>query len=135
MVAYVPIQWVEGKLRLLDQRKLPFEVTYNDYEDYHKVADAIRVMVVRGAPAIGITAAYGMALAAQQSQTEDAAEFRADLDTAAEVLRQSRPTAVNLFWALNRIAKRTSDLSLQTAASLRAAVLEEAHAIYAFEKN
>jgi methylthioribose-1-phosphate isomerase len=134
-MAYKPIQWIEGKLRLLDQRKLPFEVTYNDYEDFREVADAIRVMVVRGAPAIGITAAYGMVLAAQQSTARDAAGLRADLKAAADVLRKSRPTAVNLFWALKRVAKRTSDPALQTVEDLRDAVLDEAHAIYAFEKN
>ena len=135
MVAYVPIQWVEGRLRLLDQRKLPFEITYNDYDDYREVADAIRVMVVRGAPAIGITAAYGMAIAAQQYQDDDAAKLRRELEAAAEVLHDSRPTAINLFWALNRISKRISDPVLKTASSVRDAVLDEAHAIYAIEKN
>ena len=135
MAEYIPIQWVEGKLRLLDQRKLPFEVTYNDYDDYREVADAIRVMVVRGAPAIGITAAYGMALAARYSPVDDVAQLRTDLEAAADVLRQSRPTAVNLFWALNRIMKRISNPALKTTSSLREAVLEEAHTIYAIEKN
>jgi len=134
MVAYIPIQWVEGKLRLLDQRKLPFDVVYIEYADYRKVAEAIRVMVVRGAPAIGITAAYGMALAAKQSQAEDVKALREDLSTAADILRQARPTAVNLFWALNRIMKRAGDSALRSTSLLRDAVLDEADAIYAFEK-
>ena len=135
MLTYFPIQWVENKLRLLDQRKLPFEVTYIDYDDYSEVANSIRVMVVRGAPAIGITAAYGMVLAAQNSCGEDMAELRADLSTAAEVLRQARPTAVNLFWALNRIMERVGDPALKSAASLRKVVLDEAHLIYGIEKE
>jgi methylthioribose-1-phosphate isomerase len=135
MVAYRPIQWVEGKLCLLDQRKLPFVVTYINYEEYREVAEAIRVMVVRGAPAIGITAAYGMVLAGQQSKAEDVTALREDLKSAADILAQARPTAVNLFWALNRILKRIEDPALRSTASLREAVLDEAHAIYAFEKQ
>ena len=135
MVAYYPIQWVDGKLRLLDQRELPFEVEYVDYADYHQVADAIRVMVVRGAPAIGITAAYGMVLAAQQSQAGDVPTLLQDLQAASGVLAEARPTAVNLFWALNRIMKRAGDPALTSTAALREAVLDEAHAIYAFEKQ
>ncbi len=135
MVAYYPIQWVDGKLRLLDQRELPFAVEYVDYADYHQVAEAIRVMVVRGAPAIGITAAYGMVLAAQQSRAGDVPTLLQDLQAASGVLAEARPTAVNLFWALNRIMKRAEDPALTSTAALREAVLDEAHAIYAFEKQ
>lgn len=135
MSAYKPIAWVDHKLRLLDQRELPFAVNYIDYTDFRAVADAIRDMVVRGAPAIGITAAYGMALAAQHSPAQKIAGLRADLEAAAAMLRQARPTAVNLFWALNRIMRRVAAPALTTLDGVKAAVLEEAHAIYAFEKQ
>lgn len=90
------VAWVDDHLELLDQRLLPQQETWITYYDYHAVADAIRHMVVRGAPAISIAAAYGMALAARSG---------ADLEEARRILAASRPTAVNLFWALDRIAK------------------------------
>ncbi|MDF1514244.1 MAG: S-methyl-5-thioribose-1-phosphate isomerase [Anaerolineae bacterium] len=131
----MPIQWIDNKLRLLDQRQLPFEETYIDFADYRKVATAIRDMVVRGAPAIGITAAYGMVLAARQCQAEDVDALKAALSTAAGVLGKARPTAVNLSWALKRIARRFEDPDLTSASAIRQVVLQEAHAIYAFEKD
>ncbi|NNF96296.1 MAG: S-methyl-5-thioribose-1-phosphate isomerase, partial [Halobacteria archaeon] len=94
------IQWQDDKLLLLDQRKLPREVTYREYRSAGQVADAIRDMVVRGAPAIGITAAYGVVLAAQQHFSHSPDNWREALDSDLDVLAKSRPTAVNLFWAL-----------------------------------
>jgi methylthioribose-1-phosphate isomerase len=134
MSTYHAIQWLDGKLRLIDQRQLPLEFVHIDYEDAREVATAIREMVVRGAPAIGITAAYGMALAAQQSQAPELDAFRADMEEAAAVLRRSRPTAVNLFWALNRVMDRVNDPDLADVAAARPAVLDEAHAIAALEE-
>lgn len=134
MTTYHAIEWLEeGTLRLIDQRRLPQELVYVDYTDYRDVAVAIRDMVVRGAPAIGITAGYGMALAAYHSPAVDADTLRVDLRTASAVLRAARPTAVNLFWALDRVLRRVSDPALDTVAAIREAVLAEAHAIYAFE--
>ncbi len=136
MTAYRPIQWLdEGKLRLLDQRRLPHEVRYVDYTNARAVAEAIRAMVVRGAPAIGITAGYGMALAARHSDAPTVAALRAGLEQAAQWLRQARPTAVNLSWAVERILRRAADPALTTPEAIRAAVLDEAHAIYAFERD
>ncbi len=134
-MTYHAIQWVDGVLRLIDQRQIPSQLTYLDYTDYREVATAIREMVVRGAPAIGITAGYGMALAAQQSAAATLAGLGSDLATAAGVLRRARPTAVNLFWALERVLKRANDPALASVAAVRAAVLAEAHAIYEFEKT
>ena len=94
------IQWQDGKLLLLDQRKLPEEVVYREYQSAEQVADAIRDMVVRGAPAIGITAAYGVVLAAQQHFTQTPDNWRDCVESELDVLAKSRPTAVNLFWAL-----------------------------------
>jgi methylthioribose-1-phosphate isomerase len=135
MDTYRPIQWVDDKLRLLDQRVLPDEVTYLDYEDPGAVAEAIRVMVVRGAPAIGITAAYGMALAARASQATDIAGLRADLDRAAETLRWARPTAVNLSWAIDRILRRLDMREFDDVTAMSAAVLAEARAIEELERR
>lgn len=129
-MSFKSIEWRDDlrALRLLDQRLLPAETVYNDYTDYHEVADAIRDMVVRGAPAIGDTAAYGIALAAIYSPADKLDDLLSDLAKADAVLRKSRPTAVNLFWALDRMAR----LAAQPFAGvddLRAALLEEAHLI------
>ena len=97
------IRWQGDSLALLDQTKLPAEEVWEDYTDYRKVADAIRRLVVRGAPAIGIAAAYAVCLAAMELQCQDATQFRAGMARAAKELAASRPTAVNLFWALDRM--------------------------------
>jgi methylthioribose-1-phosphate isomerase len=130
-MSFRSIEWLqdERKLRLLDQRVLPLETTYLDYTDAPSVADAIRDMVVRGAPAIGDTAAYGMALAALHSDANDLDSLRAELKAADAVLRKSRPTAVNLFWALDRIMNIVDDPSISTIDAMREAILNEAHAI------
>lgn len=101
----VPIRWCGDALELLDQRELPHCARYLRLSDVVDVADAISSMVVRGAPAIGLTAAYGAALAARQCQPagQGADEWLAALDPALARLAASRPTAVNLFWALDRV--------------------------------
>jgi methylthioribose-1-phosphate isomerase len=115
-------------LRMIDQRILPAEFKVLSYDDYHKVAEAIRQMVVRGAPAIGATAAFGLALAAQQSRAANPNELRSDLKQAAEVLHESRPTAVNLGWALKRMLQVAVDCD-GDADELRATMLEEAQRV------
>jgi methylthioribose-1-phosphate isomerase len=97
------IQWHDDKLRLLDQRKLPAEVTYLECHNANEVANAIREMVVRGAPAIGITAAYGVVLAAQQYTRGALTNWQQAIQPDLDRLAASRPTAVNLFWALARM--------------------------------
>jgi methylthioribose-1-phosphate isomerase len=98
-----PIRFQDGTLFLLDQRLLPQARRENAYRDAHEVAAAIRDMVVRGAPAIGITAAFGVVLACQTAQIRGAMQWRQDVDLAVDRLAASRPTAVNLFWALDRM--------------------------------
>ncbi len=132
---YHAIAWVDGRLRLLDQRELPHHIIYLDYTTAPAVAVAIRNMVVRGAPAIGIAAAYGMVLAAFGCEAENADAVRSALSEAAAVLRAARPTAVNLFGALERVLARAADPALKTALAVREAVLEEAHAIYEQERQ
>jgi len=107
------IEWdVKGTVKMIDQRKLPLEFVIVEFDDYRDVATAIKDMYIRGAPAIGAAAAFGLALAGRQSQATSREEWLVDLETAAEVLRTTRPTAVNLFWALDRMF-RTARASAQ----------------------
>ncbi|MCB9422360.1 MAG: S-methyl-5-thioribose-1-phosphate isomerase [Ardenticatenaceae bacterium] len=132
MSGFKSIEWLNGGiLRLLDQRKLPQETVYNDYRNGRSVAQAIRDMVVRGAPAIGAAAAYGLALTAAHSQAETTAALKQELADMAEILRQARPTAVNLFWAIDRVMSRVDDPALAAVDGLKTAVLTEAQAIAA----
>lgn len=103
------IEWRDGVLRLLDQRLLPLEETWLTYDSAAGVAGAIRDMVVRGAPAIGIAAAYGLVLGLRQRIAEEG-DWRAALEADFRVLAESRPTAVNLFWALERMQERLDHL-------------------------
>src|SRR5713226_1060436 len=97
------LRWRDGRLELIDQRVLPARLEYASCTTAAEVADAIRSMVVRGAPAIGCAAAFGVALEAQREQHRTRAEFSAAMEAAFETLAASRPTAVNLFWALERM--------------------------------
>lgn len=114
---------------MLDQRLLPTRVTYVRCTKPDQVADAIRAMVVRGAPAIGIAAAYAMAQLAAQ-QTGDAAMFLVANGVAGRVLSQARPTAVNLGWAVARMARHAANSAQLAPAERRAAMLAEAEAIH-----
>jgi methylthioribose-1-phosphate isomerase len=113
-------------VKMIDQRLLPgvFEVV--EFSDYQGVARSIREMVVRGAPAIGAAAAFGMALAAQQSQARTREMLLTDLDVAAEVLRATRPTAVNLFWGIERMLRAARDADSVNPDDIRQAILTAA---------
>ena len=100
------IDWHNDKVRMIDQRFLPAEFRLVEYKDHREVAQAIRTMVIRGAPAIGAAAAFGMALAARASHAQDCEGLMVDLRAAAEILRAARPTAVNLSWAVTRLLRR-----------------------------
>jgi methylthioribose-1-phosphate isomerase len=130
----VALRWHDGpdygRLEMVDQTRLPAVFEYLSYDSAAGVADGIRRMVVRGAPAIGVAAAYGVALEALRLQSQAGAVFNSALDTGFEVLAQSRPTAVNLFWALDRM-QRCRSLHVQDSPSqLAAALLTEAKAIH-----
>jgi len=100
------IEWdAKGTVKMIDQRKLPLEFVVVEFDDYHDVARSIKEMYIRGAPAIGAAAGFGMALAATQSEAPTREALLADLETAADVLRVTRPTAVNLFWAVERMLR------------------------------
>ncbi len=130
MNAFRSIAWLdEGIVRMLDQRILPHETIYNDYKTHTEVAAAIKDMVIRGAPAIGAAAGYGLALTAHHSQATDIETLRAELAEAADILAASRPTAVNLFWALDRMNSRIADPALNSITAIQKATLAEAHAI------
>jgi methylthioribose-1-phosphate isomerase len=120
------VEWVDDHLRMIDQRALPWELKYVDYGRHEEVAEAITSMVVRGAPAIGAAAAFGMVLAARQIKTDDLTAMRTCLTEAGDCLKKARPTAVNLAWAVDRILKLAHSTDKITADELREALLQEA---------
>jgi methylthioribose-1-phosphate isomerase len=99
------VAWKNNKVVMIDQTKLPNQLIFVEYDDYHQVADAIRNLVVRGAPAIGVSGAFGLALAALQSNAETKEDLITDLQKAKQILFETRPTAVNLSWGLEEIMK------------------------------
>lgn len=121
------VEWdsSQATVKLIDQRRLPRVFEVISYSDFKELANAIKAMVVRGAPAIGVTAAFGIALAAWHTKATTLSDARAEVDEAFAVLQQSRPTAVNLFWALDRMRK-VADQPIRSIASFRDSLLEEA---------
>jgi len=109
-----PIKWTDGGVVMLDQRRLPSEEISYTYTGYQDVAKAIREMVIRGAPAIGVAAAMGVAIGVQNSSAESLEELRAEFPVILDTLARTRPTAVDLFWALDRMKRRFAELSAQT---------------------
>ena len=99
------VEWKDNKLVMIDQTKLPNELVFVEFTDYNDVANAIKTLVVRGAPAIGVSGAFGLALAALQSETTTKEELIKDLEIAKKILFETRPTAVNLKWGLETIMK------------------------------
>src|SRR5215813_9753626 len=123
------LRWSDGALEMIDQRVLPMRVEYRRYDSAEGVADAIRTMVVRGAPAIGCAAAYGVALAALRLASHPVVDLKEGLENALRLLSAARPTAVNLSWALAR-QRRIVDAHVRESAPIIAnALLAEAHAI------
>ena len=97
------VEWKDNKVIMIDQTKLPNELIFVEYNDFNQVADAIRTLVVRGAPAIGVSGAFGLALAALQSNASSKDELLNDLEKAKKILFETRPTAINLKWGLDKI--------------------------------
>jgi methylthioribose-1-phosphate isomerase len=114
---------------MIDQRKLPFDFEVAEFDDYNEVARAITEMYVRGAPAIGATAAFGMALAALQSSATDRMQLLRDLEKAAETLNAARPTAVNLSWAVAKQLRVATNEEIESVEEVRQALLEAAQKI------
>ena len=114
---------------MIDQQRLPTAVVFLTLETYESVATAIREMSIRGAPAIGAAAGFGLALAAVRSSTGSAQDLWQELTTAAEVLRGTRPTAVNLLWAINRMLKVAEAAMVSGIETMRKALVDEAQRI------
>jgi methylthioribose-1-phosphate isomerase len=127
--SFATLRWRNGALEMLDQRVLPERCVYLVFDSAQSIADGIRSMAVRGAPAIGCAAAYGVALEALRLQDEPQAAFEAGLECAFGVLAQSRPTAVNLFWALDRMRASLATTRGMNPHSTSKALLAQAHAI------
>jgi len=125
-----PVIWHKDHVLLIDQNRLPTEYSLVEISCCEDMAQAIKTMIVRGAPAIGVAAAYGMYLGAREIKTEDRHEFLNQMEAVAQQLRQTRPTAVNLFWAIARMLK-TAYESLGSVDSIKAILLETAQAINA----
>ena len=126
------LTWTGEGVRFIDQTKLPLEESYVTAATYEEVANAIVTMVVRGAPAIGVSAAYGVALGAKESRADTPAEFAPKFERICARLAGTRPTAVNLFWAIDRMKGLFGNLLLSGAdlKVIQERLLAEAHAMY-----
>lgn len=123
------VEWKDGVVRLLDQSRLPEYVEFLDCRDYQTVADAIRSLKVRGAPAIGVTAAMGVALGAQTITARDYESFATQMYVMCDHLAATRPTAINLFWAIERMKRLFVSLHAEPIASIKARLLQESQVI------
>src|SRR6266542_4470138 len=114
------LEWTDRGVRFIDQTKLPTEETYVNCKTYQEVADVIRNMVVRGAPAIGVAAAMGIALGVKNSKAETPGDLKRDFDEICDVIGKTRPTAVNLFWAIRRMQRKFETLPFLQGSRLTA---------------
>ena len=124
------LEWTDAGVRFIDQTRLPTEEIYVTCRDYREVATAIRDMIVRGAPAIGVSAAMGVALGVRNSQAKNVAELRPEFDEICNTLASTRPTAVNLFWAIQRMRDRFEELSSEPLEIIKRELIEEAQRMY-----
>src|SRR5437764_6928321 len=125
------LEWTDSGVRFIDQTKLPTEETYVTCKTYEQVADAIRTMVVRGAPAIGVAAAMGIALAIKNSKGETAGDLKRDFDQACDVIGKTRPTAVNLFWAIRRMREKFERIRIRPIPQIKQELIEEGKRMHA----
>jgi methylthioribose-1-phosphate isomerase len=121
------IEWKDGAVKTIDQTKLPTHTVFLEMSNCDQVTKAIRTLQVRGAPLLGAVAAYGLALTAYHSKAKDKEQLVEELEVAAKALRETRPTAVNLFWALERVMKEAR--KKENTADVMKAVIEEAEKI------
>jgi methylthioribose-1-phosphate isomerase len=125
------LEWTDSGVRFIDQTKLPTEETYVTCKSYEQVADAIRTMVVRGAPAIGVAAAMGIALGVKKSKAESVGELKREFDQICDAMGKTRPTAVNLFWAIRRLQDKFELLRVRPLPQIKQALIEEAQRMHA----
>jgi methylthioribose-1-phosphate isomerase len=124
------LEWTDDGVRFIDQTKLPTEEVYVTCENYEQVAKAIRDMIVRGAPAIGVAAAMGIALGVRDADGDHVAELRRKFDQICDTIGETRPTAVNLFWAIRRMQDRFEQVSELPVAQIKQAMITEAQRMY-----
>ncbi len=131
-----PIEWTDKGVVMLDQRLLPTEEVHYTYTNYREVASAITDMVIRGAPAIGVAAAMGVAIGVLHSNAKTVAELKPEFDEICAVLAKTRPTAVDLFWAIDRMKKKFAAITAQTSdlEKIRAAMIAEAKQVHLEKK-
>jgi methylthioribose-1-phosphate isomerase len=125
------LEWTDGGVRFIDQTKLPMEETYVTCTTHEQVADVIRTMVVRGAPAIGVSAAMGIALGVKNSKAESVGELKKEFDQICDVIGKTRPTAVNLFWAIERMQKKFEHVRAHQLGQIKAELIDEAKRMHA----
>jgi methylthioribose-1-phosphate isomerase len=125
------LEWTDSGVRFIDQTKLPTEETYVTCRTYTQVADVIRNMVVRGAPAIGVAAAMGIALGVKNSKAENVGGLKQEFDQMCDVIGKTRPTAVNLFWAIGRMREKFELLRVRPLPQIKQALIEEAQRMHA----
>src|SRR3984893_17788700 len=125
------LEWTDSGVRFIDQTKLPTEETYVTCRTYTQVADVIRNMVVRGAPAIGVAAAMGIALGVKTSKAENGGDLKQEFDQICDVMGKTRPTAVNLFWAIRRMRDKFEMLRVRPVAQIKQSLIEEAQRMHA----
>lgn len=124
------LEWTDAGVRFIDQTRLPTEEIYVTCRDYREVATAIRDMIVRGAPAIGVSAAMGVALGVRTSKAKNIADLRPEFDEICNTLASTRPTAVNLFWAIQHMRDRFNELSSEPLEAIKRELIEEAQRMY-----
>src|SRR5690242_4869182 len=125
------LEWTDQGVRFIDQTKLPTEETYVNCTTYQEVADVIRNMVVRGAPAIGVSAAMGIALGVKNSKAESTGDLKRDFDQICDVIGKTRPTAVNLFWAIKRMQQKFEALRARPISQIKQALIDESKRMHA----
>ena len=125
------LEWTPRGVVFIDQTKLPTEEVYVTCTTHQQVADVIRNMVVRGAPAIGVAAAMGIALGVKNSKAENGADLKKDFDQICETIRRTRPTAVNLFWAIRRMTEKFERIRIHSVAQIKQELIEESQRMHA----
>src|ERR1700732_3790133 len=124
------LEWTDKGVRFIDQTKLPTEEVYVNCTTHEEVADVIRNMVVRGAPAIGVAAAMGIALGINNSKAESAGDLKRDLDKICDLIGKTRPTAVNLFWAIRRMQEKFERIRIRPIPQIKHDLIEEAQRLH-----
>src|ERR1044072_51285 len=125
------LEWTDAGVRFIDQTKLPTEEVYVTCKTHEQVADVIRNMVVRGAPAIGVAAAMGIALGGNNSKADSTGDLKREFDAICDLIGKTRPTAVNLFWPIRRMHDKLERIRMHSIPQIKQALIEEAQRTHA----